>query len=173
MTTLRAPSLTIDPLQRAAAEAPEGPILALGGPGTGKTHTIMARAAMLLKSRISPHTITCLTFSSRGAEDLRRMMENQPLTAAEAPRMFIGTIHQYASFYLRRAGYAELGISPHCTIWDQEQAEEIMTEILDRKRTRKRRHPAKRSARSWNGTGRTRPGASMKRRRRRRRSGWR
>ena len=78
----------------------------------------MARAAMLLKSGISPHTITCLTFSSRGAEDLRRIMENQPLTAAEAPHMFIGTIHHYASFYIRRAGYAELGISPHFTIWD-------------------------------------------------------
>ena len=49
MTTLGAPYLTIDPLQRAAAEAPEGPILVLGGPGTGKTHTIMARAARLLK----------------------------------------------------------------------------------------------------------------------------
>ena len=158
MTTLGAPYLTIDPLQRAAAEAPEGPILVLGGPGTGKTHTIMARAARHLKLRISPYTITCLTFSSRGAEDLRRMMENQPLTAAEAPRMFIGTIHQYASFYLRRAGYAELGISPHFTIWDQEQAEEIMTEILDRKRDPKEKASGQeiRTILAWYGKNQTR-----------------
>ena len=158
MTTLREPSLTIDPLQRAAAEAPEGPILALGGPGTGKTHTIMARAAMLLKSGISPHTITCLTFSSRGAEDMRRMMENQPLTAAEAPHMFIGTIHHYASFYIRRAGYAELGISPHFTIWDQEQAEEMITEILDRKRDPKEKASGQeiRTILEWYGKNQTR-----------------
>ena len=158
MTTLRVPSLTIDPLQRAAAEAPEGPILVLGGPGTGKTHTIMARAAMLLKSGISPHTITCLTFSSQGAEDLRRLMENQPMTAAEAPHMFIGTIHHYASFYLRRAGYAALGISPHFTIWDQEQAEEIITEILDRKRDPKEKATSQeiRNILAWYGKNQTR-----------------
>ena len=118
----------------------------------------MARAAMLLKSGISPHTITCLTFSSRGAEDLRRMMENQPMTAAEAPHMFIGTIHHYASFYLRRAGYSELGISPHFTIWDQEQAEEIMTEILDRKRDPKDKASSQeiRTILEWYGKNQTR-----------------
>ena len=133
MTILRVPSLTIDPLQRAAAEAPEGPLVILGGPGTGKTHTIIARVAMLLKGGASPHTITCLTFSSRGAEDLRRQMENQPLTAEGAPHIFIGTIHHYASFYLRRSGHASIGISPHFTIWDQEQATEILTEIISRR----------------------------------------
>ena len=133
MTILRVPALTIDPLQRAAAEAPEGPLVILGGPGTGKTHTIIARVAMLLKGGASPHTITCLTFSSRGAEDLRRQMENQPLTAEGAPHIFIGTIHHYASFYLRRSGHASIGISPHFTIWDQEQATEILTEIISRR----------------------------------------
>ena len=131
MTTLQVPSLTIDPLQREAAEAPEGPLMILGGPGTGKTHTILARVATLLMGGASPHNITCLTFSGQGAEDLRRQMETQPLTAKQAPHIFIGTIHYYASFYIRRAGYASLGISPHFTIWDQEQAEEIITEMVD------------------------------------------
>ena len=133
-TALRVPTLTMDPLQRAAAEAPEGPTMILGGPGTGKTHTLIARVAMLLKGGASPHNITCLTFSSRGAEDLRRDIESQPMTAPGAPHMFIGTVHYFASFFLRRAGYASLGISPQFTIWDQEQAEETMTEIIDRRR---------------------------------------
>ena len=157
MTTLRAPSLTIDPLQRAAAEALEGPILALGGPGTGKTHTIMARAARHLKLRISPYTITCLTFSSRGAEDLRRMMENQPLTAAEAPYMFIGTVHHYASFYLRRAGAASLGISPQFTIWDKQQAIEVIAEMVNQEGSKGKNTPPSEISEilDWNGKNQT------------------
>ena len=135
MTTLKVPSLTMDPLQRAAAEAPEGPTLVLGGPGTGKPHTIIARVAMLLKGGASPHTMCCLTFNSRGAEDLRRQMENQPLAVGSVPHIFFGTIHSYASFFLRRAGHATLGISPHFTIWDQEQAGEIMMEIMGQLRS--------------------------------------
>ena len=107
MTTLKVPELTMDPLQRAAAEAGEGPMVILGGPGTGKTHTIIARVALLLRGGASPHTITCLTFNSQGAEDLRRQMEKIPPTAESAPHIFIGTIHHYASFYLQ-AGRSRL-----------------------------------------------------------------
>ena len=121
----------MDPLQRAAAEAGEGPMVILGGPGTGKTHTIIARVALLLRGGASPHTITCLTFNSQGAEDLRRQMEKMPPTAESATHIFIGTIHHYASFYLRRAGAASLGISPQFTIWDKQQAMEVITEMLD------------------------------------------
>ena len=131
MTMLRAPDLPIDPLQRAAAEAEEGPSLLIGGAGTGKTHTMIARVAMLLKGGASAHTITCLTFSGRGADEMRRQMETIPLTAAHASAIFIGTIHNYASFYIRRVGHAVLGISPHFTIWDRNQAEEVIAEMME------------------------------------------
>ena len=131
MTMLRAPDLPIDPLQRAAAEAGEGPTMLIGGAGTGKTHTIIARVATLLKGGASPHTITCLTFSGRGADEMRQQMETIPLTAGHAASIFIGTVHNYASFYIRRAGYPVLGISPHFTIWDRNQAEEIIAEMLE------------------------------------------
>ena len=49
-----------------------------------------------------------------------------------ARHIFIGTIHHYASFYLRRAGAAALGISPNFTIWDQQQATEVITELMDK-----------------------------------------
>ena len=131
MTALRVTDLTMDPLQRAAAEAPQGPILVLGGPGTGKTHTIIARTALLLKGGASPHTITCLTYNSRGAEDLRRRMEQVSMIGEDARHIFVGTIHHYASFYLRRAGAAALNISPNFSIWDQQQAIEVISEMLD------------------------------------------
>ena len=131
MTTVKVQDMPIDPLQRAAAEAEEGPLFIIGGPGTGKTHTIVARVAMLLRGGASAHTITCLTFSGRGAEMLRQQLETSAPTASAASTIFIGTIHNYASFYIRRTGYSVLGISPHFTIWDREQAEEIIKEILE------------------------------------------
>ena len=131
MTTVRTREMPLDPLQRAAAEEPEGPILVLGGPGTGKTHTIKARVANLLRGGASAHTITCLTFSGRGAETLRQELETTPEIRAAASSIFVGTVHNYASFYIRRVGYSALGISPHFTIWDRDQAEEVIKEILE------------------------------------------
>ena len=49
MTTSKSLLATLDPQQRAAAEAPEGPVLILGGPGVGKTRTILARVEALLR----------------------------------------------------------------------------------------------------------------------------
>lgn len=131
MTTGKVPDLTMDPLQRAAAEAGEGPMVILGGPGTGKTHTLVARIALLLRGGASPHSITCLTFSARGAEALQRQLEDLPPTAGAAPHIFAGTIHSYASLYLRRAGAGALGLSPQFTIWDAQQSLEVMGEILE------------------------------------------
>ena len=78
MATTSLPSITTDTLQRAVTESPEGPVIILGGPGTGKTHSMLGRIAALLKGNASPHTITYLTFSSRGAEDMRRLLHNHP-----------------------------------------------------------------------------------------------
>ena len=157
MTTLRVPELTMDPLQRAAAEAEEGPLVILGGPGTGKTHTIIARVALLLKGGASPHTIACLTFNSQGAEDLRRQMEDTPPTAKFATHIFIGTIHHYASFYLRRAGAASLGISPQFTIWDKQQAIEVITEMVDQEGSKGKNTPPAEISEilDWNGKNQT------------------
>ena len=157
MSTLKVPALTMDPLQRAAAEAPEGPMAVLGGPGTGKTHTIIARVSLLLQGGASPHTIACLTFSSRGAEELRRKLESIPSTAEGAPHIFVGTIHHYANFFLRRAGAAVLGISPHFTIWDQRQAVEVIAELLERNGAEGERTPPAEIAEilDWNGRNQT------------------
>ncbi len=132
MTTVRSqPRTALDPLQRAAVESPPGPTVILGGPGTGKTHTLIARIARLIQSGVSPYHITYLSFSSRNAEDTRRIIEKRTDTAEHAPHIFVGTFHMYCSQFLRRAGAREINLASHFTLWDRIQSVEVLQEMLD------------------------------------------
>ena len=45
---------SLDPLQRAAAEDTADVVVMWGGSGTGRTHTLVARVAFLLRRGTSP-----------------------------------------------------------------------------------------------------------------------
>ncbi len=115
----------LDPQQRDAASDVLGPILIIGGPGVGKTHTLIGRINRLLESRAKPNTITYVTFGARNADETRQTLEE----LIEGPQPFVGTLHQYASYFLRNAGASVLGISPYYSIWDHQQATECLQEL--------------------------------------------
>src|SRR5262249_46048285 len=56
--------------QRAAAAHPGGPLLVLAGAGTGKTRTLVARAAWLCEQGVPASRILLLTFTRRAADDM-------------------------------------------------------------------------------------------------------
>jgi len=56
--------------QRQAASHPGGPLLVLAGAGTGKTRTLVARAAWLCEQGVQPSRILLLTFTRRAADDM-------------------------------------------------------------------------------------------------------
>ena len=64
--------------QLAAIAHPAGPLLIVGGPGTGKTSTLVERFAWLTAEAdppVAPESILVLTYSSPGADDLRERLE--------------------------------------------------------------------------------------------------
>ena len=124
------PTLPLDRLQQQAASAPEGPALILGGPGTGKTHTLLGRTLALLTSGANPYTITVITFSAKGTDLLRERLHRMDGIPEGIRNVFIGTLHSYASAFLRQAGAAALGRSPHYTIWDHTQSMETLSDLL-------------------------------------------
>ena len=55
----------------------EGKFLALAGPGTGKTFTLVQRIKFMLLNGIREEKILCLTFSDSAAMELRQRLEKE------------------------------------------------------------------------------------------------
>lgn len=85
--------MKLNPDQIRAAQYDGGHLLVLAGAGTGKTRTIIARAAHLIESGIDPRRILALTFTRRAASELVNRLKSQVGPAAEDIRA--GTFHAF------------------------------------------------------------------------------
>ena len=115
---------SLDPWQQAAAESPVGPVFLVGAPGTGKTHTLVARVAGLVVAGADPRSIVVLTKTVAAAEAfavaLAEVPEVPELTGRVAD-IFIGIFQAYASSFVRQVGAEVLGIPPNYTLWGPDQ----------------------------------------------------
>jgi DNA helicase-2/ATP-dependent DNA helicase PcrA len=95
--------------QRRAATHDDGPLLVLAGAGTGKTGTLVARAAWLRAHGVEASRILLLTFTRRAADDmLARVVSRAAAAAGEGPgarspdeRICGGTFHAIAHRIIR------------------------------------------------------------------------
>ena len=93
------------PDQRAAATAPSGPILCVAPAGSGKTTTLVARAAWLIDGGTPPDAIRAITFNKRAAEEMTERLDAalEPLGVA-AGSVAVRTFHALGREILRDAG---------------------------------------------------------------------
>lgn len=78
--------------QRRAVEHPDGPLLVVAGPGTGKTQLLAARVAWLLhQPDVRPQEILCLTYTDAAAQNLRQRLLR--FIGPAAHRVAIHTFH--------------------------------------------------------------------------------
>ncbi len=114
--------------QRRAVTHEGGPLLVLAGAGTGKTRTLVARAAWLRDARgLPPSRILLLTFTRRAASDmLARAASAGNRSAVGSERIYGGTFHAIAHKIIRQ--HAEsFSLPPQFTILDQSDT----TDLLD------------------------------------------
>ena len=114
--------------QRRAVTHEGGPLLVLAGAGTGKTRTLVARAAWLRDARGLPSSrILLLTFTRRAASDMLARAASAGNGSAGGPeRIYGGTFHAIAHKIIRQ--HAEsFSLPPQFTILDQSDT----TDLLD------------------------------------------
>ena len=91
----------LDALQRRIVAHRSGPLLVLGGPGTGKTTALVEAVAARIAEGTDPGRILVLAFSRRGADRLRRQIAAR-LQAGTWGELAVRTFHGYAFALLRQ-----------------------------------------------------------------------
>lgn len=118
----------LSPTQREAACAPNGPLLILAGPGSGKTTVLAARIAhLLLERHVDPSSLLALTFTTAAARTLRDRVVGLVGEAANASD--ISTFH---SFGLRvaRQWSEELGFGPGpLVVYDSHDSRQVVRDL--------------------------------------------
>ncbi len=120
----------LNPEQREAVEAVEGPVLVLAGAGTGKTRVLTTRLAHILATgRARPWELLAVTFTNKAAREMRERIAAIVGPASEGLR-WVGTFHAVAAQILRR--HAELvGLKPSYTIIDVDDQERLIKQLLE------------------------------------------
>ena len=129
----------LNPAQREAVEAVDGPLLIVAGPGSGKTRVITHRIAYLvLECGVSPYSILAMTFTNKAAREMRDRLER--LAGRHSGALTVGTFHSFCARLLRREGEA-LGLSPNYSIFDDDDQMSAIKQCLERAGYDPKRHP--------------------------------
>ncbi len=96
----------LNPHQREAVEALEGPILVIAGAGSGKTRVITARIMHLVNKGISPYQLLAMTFTNKAALEMKSRVAE--LLGRDVRDLTVTTFHSFCSRFLRREiGYLD------------------------------------------------------------------
>jgi DNA helicase-2/ATP-dependent DNA helicase PcrA len=107
----------LNPAQREAVEAPDGPLLIFAGAGSGKTRVLTHRIAHVIATRgIRPQEVLAVTFTNKAAREMRGRVE--VLLGASVTGMWLGTFHAIGARLLRRDGDAA-DIPSNFVIYDE------------------------------------------------------
>jgi DNA helicase-2/ATP-dependent DNA helicase PcrA len=119
----------LNPAQREAVVAADGPLLVLAGAGSGKTRVIAYRIAWLLAHRrLSPRSLVAVTFTNKAAGEMARRVESLLAPAGIAPPL-IATFHAVCVRILRQHG-SHVGLPAHFTIYDEDDRLALVKECM-------------------------------------------
>ncbi|CAN5806334.1 UvrD-helicase domain-containing protein [soil metagenome] len=121
-------SSTVSPLlrglnleQQSAVTAPDGPILVVAGPGSGKTRVLVHRIGYLISERnVPPGAILAVTFTNKAAREMRDRV-GRILAEQNSDGLVMGTFHSLGVRMLREnPGLVadRLGVMRNFTIYD-------------------------------------------------------
>lgn len=109
----------LNPQQRAAVEATEGPVLVLAGAGSGKTRVITYRVAHLIASGIPGGAILSVTFTNKAAEEMKERVAHLLRSSGHAADPWVSTFHSLCARLLRREA-PRVGLRRDFAIYDDD-----------------------------------------------------
>ena len=135
----------LNPEQRAAVEAVDGPVLVLAGAGTGKTRVLTARIAHIMcTARARGSEILAVTFTNKAAREMKERIGHLVGGAVEG-MPWLGTFHSIGVKILRR--HAELvGLKSGFTILDTDDQIRLIKQVIEAEGLDKDRWPARQLA---------------------------
>src|SRR6266542_3457009 len=119
----------LNPTQKEAVLATEGPLLVVAGAGSGKMRVLTHRVAHLIAAHgIKPNEILAITFTNKAAGEMRSRLED--LLGGVARAIWILTFHAACGRILRREA-PRLGYRSNFTIYDQADQVRLVKACLE------------------------------------------
>jgi superfamily I DNA/RNA helicase len=126
---------SLNPAQRQAVEASDGPVLILAGAGTGKTRVITFRVARLVEKEVSPGNILAVTFTNKAAREMQARVNEllgRRRSSADGEKPIRPTICTFHSLGVRilRQHIERLGYKPNFVIYSESEQLSAIKKIL-------------------------------------------
>ena len=114
--------------QARAITAPDGPVLVLAGPGSGKTAVLTRRIAWLIREHLVPHhRIMAVTFTNKAAGEMRGRVE--ALLGEHLRGLQVSTFHAACARFLRREAESA-GYRPDYVIYDSDDQVALIKTVV-------------------------------------------
>jgi DNA helicase-2/ATP-dependent DNA helicase PcrA len=126
----------LNPEQRAAVEATEGPLLILAGAGSGKTRVITSRIAWLIQEKgVAPDSILAVTFTNKAASEMAERVDRL-LGHSSLAKPLIATFHSFCVRILRRdiedLKVGGVGLTRSFAIYDENDQQALVKQVMRR-----------------------------------------
>ncbi len=119
----------LNPQQRNAVTAADGPVLVVAGPGSGKTRVLTQRIAYLIANEgVRPWQILAVTFTNKAAKEMDERVKSI-LNEQATEGMMLGTFHSICARILRREA-EHLPIESNFVIFDSDDQQSLTKAII-------------------------------------------
>lgn len=122
---------TLNPRQQEAVQYISGPMLVLAGAGSGKTSVITRKIAYLVKEcGYKAQNIVAVTFTNKAAREMKERVGHL-LRGGDARGLTVSTFHNLGLNIIRKE-HKRLGYKPGFSIFDQQDAQALITDLMHR-----------------------------------------